>query len=301
MTSRTVTLPGGFVDAAGSVHRAAEIVALSGREEELLARTGEVPPAAQVTQILSRCVTRIGTHGPVTVDDARQLLVGDRDYLLLQLRALTFGDEVCATIACPWPDCGQRVDVDFRISDVPITERVVTGLYHRIELSAQSTADGDWDPALNGLRIRLPNGEDQEHLSALLAENEAEALSRLLGRCIVEFGEGQEPTEALLATMPAAAKREIEGRMEALAPQSSLIMDAQCPECGRAFTAPFQLQDFFFGELRTSRELLYREIHYLAYHYHWSEQDIMAMGRDRRRNYIAVLADEIERLNDAVA
>ena len=109
------------------------------------------------------------------------------------------------------------------------------------------------------------------------------------------------PAASLIEELPPLARLEIERQMEARAPKVDLMMEARCPECGRAFVAPFQLQDFFFGELRTSRDLLYREIHYLAYHYNWSEGDIMAMSRNQRRNYISVLADEIERLNDAVA
>ena len=58
----------------------------------------------------------------------------------------------------------------------------------------------------------------------------------------------------------------------------------------------FDPQAFLFVELRLSRDLLYREVHYLAYHYHWSEREIMAMPRDKRRRYIAVLADELEKL-----
>ena len=64
---------------------------------------------------------------------------------------------------------------------------------------------------------------------------------------------------------------------------------------------PFDLQDFFFGELRISQDLLYREVHYLAYHYHWSEKEILALSREKRRKYIEILADEIEKLNSAVA
>jgi hypothetical protein len=61
---------------------------------------------------------------------------------------------------------------------------------------------------------------------------------------------------------------------------------------------PFDLQRFFFGELRTDSELLYRQVHYLAYHYHWAEPEIMAMPRTKRQKYIELLAGEIERLND---
>ena len=93
---------------------------------------------------------------------------------------------------------------------------------------------------------------------------------------------------------------EIEQHMEAVAPQVELTMEGECPECDHEFAVPFDLESFFFSELRTSLDLLYREVHYLAYHYHWSEREIMEMPRQRRRMYIQVLAEEIERLNDAV-
>jgi len=48
---------------------------------------------------------------------------------------------------------------------------------------------------------------------------------------------------------------------------------------------PFDIHRFVLGELRTDRDLLYREVHYLAYHYHWSEQEIMAMTRDKRQRF----------------
>ena len=87
--------------------------------------------------------------------------------------------------------------------------------------------------------------------------------------------------------------------MQTVAPQVDLVMEAVCAECGREFDAPFDLQDFFFGELRVTSDLLRREVHYLAFHYHWSEHEIMEMPRDRRSRYIAVLAEEIERINDS--
>ena len=85
--------------------------------------------------------------------------------------------------------------------------------------------------------------------------------------------------------------------MQELAPKVEQAMDATCAECGRTFTVPFDIQRFFFGELRTDDDVLYHEVHYLAYHYHWSEREIMAMTRDKRHKYIDVLAGAIEGLN----
>jgi hypothetical protein len=87
--------------------------------------------------------------------------------------------------------------------------------------------------------------------------------------------------------------------MEAAAPQVDLTLAAHCPECEREFAVPFDLPGFFLGECKTSRELLYREVHYLAYHYHWSEQEIMALPREKRRTYITLLAEELRRVSYA--
>lgn len=44
-----------------------------------------------------------------------------------------------------------------------------------------------------------------------------------------------------------------------------------------------------------SADLLLTEVHALALHYHWSERDILALPRARRRRYLALLADALAR------
>jgi hypothetical protein len=39
---------------------------------------------------------------------------------------------------------------------------------------------------------------------------------------------------------------------------------------------------------------LYEEIHYLAYHYHWTERDILEMPRAKRRRYLNLLVSKLE-------
>ena len=38
---------------------------------------------------------------------------------------------------------------------------------------------------------------------------------------------------------------------------------------------------------------LFREVHLLAYHYHWSETDILELTGPRRRRYLALLAETL--------
>jgi hypothetical protein len=225
---------------------------------------------------------------------ARQLLVADRHYLLLKLRQATFGDQVRANLHCPWPNCGQRVSIDFSLDDVPVQEQEPgdRAPVHTMTLSAAAAGAGPREVA-----FRLPNGADQEELSPYLAQNEAGALTALLLRCVQRIGRLAPPAADDVAALSPLARAEIEERMEQLAPRVEQTMQACCAECGRQFNAPFDIQRFFFGELRTDGDVLYQEVHYLAYHYHWSEAEIMAMTRDKRRTYIDVLADAIEELN----
>jgi hypothetical protein len=285
------------VDATGVLHREIAFSALTGRDEALLADPAR-NRAAQITAVLTRCIQRIGSISPVSESIVHNLLVADRDFLLLKLREATFGSRVQGTLPCPWPDCGEKVDIDFSIDDIPVTASEDKGPVFALSLSPEA-AFFENGKSFHELTFRLPTGADQELVSPRLAENESLALTELLARCIQSIGAVAIESPAQLEGLSSMARMEIEVEMLRVAPRIELNMDVVCPECTRVFTAPFDLQDFFFGEMRTSRDLLYREVHYLAYHYHWSEKEIMEMPKDARRNYIEILADEIERLNNA--
>lgn len=292
-----VQLPGGHYDGAGRLHRDVELVPLRGREEELLAAS-DVPPAELVTHVLASCIRRVGTVDPVDEHLFRRLTVGDRLFLLLKLREATFGSRVTAVASCPWPGCAQKVDIDFQISDIPVRESGPGGPLYDVELSAEAAPADDGTARI--VRFRLPNGADQEALTSLLDDNPAVALRALLESCLIAIGPDEPPPSSLVAALSPRARAEIEAAMAAEAPGPALTMEARCPGCSRGFVLPFDIQDFFFGELYSSTDLLYRQVHYLAYHYHWSEAEILDLPREKRLRYIDVLAEEIERYNDAV-
>jgi len=290
-------LPGGYWDQDGRLHRAVRLRPLTGGEEELLAGGGRAP-AALVTEVLGRCVLRLGELEPPPSDVVRRLLVADRDYLLLRLRQLTFGDRVRAELVCPWAECGERVSIEFAVSDVPVHESPERAPTYTVQLSATAAAgagDGDGDGEIG---FRLPCGADQEELSSWAARDEPAALTALLMRCVQRIGSAEPPGEDRVRALTPLARVEIEAAMERVSPRVDRVLETRCAECGRTFLAPFDLYRFFFGELRTDAALLYREVHHLAFHYHWNESEIMAMPRAKRRTYLDLLAEEIERLND---
>jgi hypothetical protein len=293
-------LPGGYLDEHGTLHRAVELAPLSGREEELLATTRNGAAATLVTEVLCRCVSRIGAVHPVTADIARGLLVADRQFLLLRIRELTFGDRCTGTLACPWPGCAAKVDIDFSTRDIPVRGCATIAASYRVELSEEAAVTSEDGAVHRALTFRLPTGADQEAVGPVVAADPARALTLLLERCVLGSDAADCAATELVQRMSPRARRELEAALEAHAPALDLDMALTCPECGRAFTTPLDLTDFFFGELRTSRDLLYRQVHYIAYHYHWSEHEIMALPREKRLAYIDILAEEIEAMNSAV-
>jgi hypothetical protein len=301
MDQTSVRLPGGWWDPAGRLQRDAVLTALTGRDEEQLSQLGCQETASLVTEVLSRCVRRLGDLSPVPAGVVRQLLVADRDYLLLRLRQVTFGDRIRADLFCPWAECGERMSVDFSIDELPVRESIQKGPVYEMTLSPTALGSGAGAGDLGGgeVAFRLPTGADQEELCGLLASDEARALTLLLARCIERLGEMAAPGVDAVAALSGLARAEIEAEMLRAAPMVEREIETACAECRRAFATPVDPRRFFFGELRTDNELLYQEVHYLAYHYHWSEAEIMAMPRTKRALYLGVLSGEIERMNGA--
>jgi hypothetical protein len=284
-----VQLPCGYYDDAGHRHREVELSALSGREEEVLAaRSGA--PAELVTAVLSRCVRRVG-----------QLERVDEE-LTRQLREATFGPAVALVTSCSWPDCGEKVDIDFLIPDVPVRESG-SGPTYQIRLSAEALPDAGPDAERDArlVSFRLPTGADQETCGPLLDANPAAALHALLAACLVSIGPDRPPSPERVARLSPLANAEIEAAMAEVAAGPVMTLRADCPGCGRGFDVPLDVTDLFFGEARGSADLLYRQVHYLAYHYHWGEREILSLPRAKRLRYVDLLAEEIERMNDALA
>jgi hypothetical protein len=199
------------------------------------------------------------------------MLVGDRDYLMLQLRRLTFGDRVQAVVDCP--SCKSKMDIDFDAASVPLEVGAADSATYEIALPAAA------DRPARVLRFRLPCGGDQEAALGLEIPVGGEAVLRrcLLGGEAVPLTPGE--------------KLDVIEAMEAHAPRVELELELACPECRRSFVMPFDMTAFFLDELKITATQLLREVHGLAFYYHWSEREILGLRRDRRRTYLALLSD----------
>ncbi|HYJ78919.1 MAG TPA: hypothetical protein VEW03_04935 [Longimicrobiaceae bacterium] len=237
-----LVLPGGVLE-GGAVHRVAWVREPTGRDEELLGDRRYRSGARLATDLLARLVTRVdGVEREVDAALVADLLVGDRDYLLLRLRQLAVGDHVHQVMRCPAPGCGERVDVEFRISEIPV--RRAERLQARYPFTLSRPAWDDDESSDRGT-LRLPTGRDQEAIAELADASPGEANTRLLSRIVLSLGERTGIDEEAARELPLRVRREIGAALERLAPGPDLQVVIQCPHCGADMSYPFDLHDFF--------------------------------------------------------
>lgn len=267
---REATLPHGVLR-GGEWRRDALLRAPTGDDEALLAESlGGASVAARASALLAGCVTQLGGEevGPA---DMRALVVGDREALLLQLRAAAFGDRVACVLDCP--ECGERMDLDLAISDLLLEGYGEASPEHSLAIDGGSP-----------VRFRLPTGADLEAAAEAVDVEAGAAL--LLSRCVLG--------DLDAASLSDATRDALEGELARLDPQAELRIAASCPSCGDPVEATLDAGALLLDELAGSADELFREVHALARHYHWSEGEILRLELPRRRRYLELLvADEV--------
>lgn len=242
LAERRLELPGGVLGADGRCHRMVKVRELTGADEEVLAERA-AGGACLVTRFLARVIVGIeGLERSVDEDLVSDMLVGDRDYLLLRLRQMDLGDHVHQVMRCPSPACGKKVDVDFLVSEIEVRRVPEVSAAYRVQL-------GDGTDAVN-VSVRLPTGRDQEAMAALAPANPAAANTRLFSRAVLKWGERGPLDEEAARALPLKHRSQLAAFLERSSPGPDLYLDVQCPMCGADMGASFDLHGFFLPSAR---------------------------------------------------
>jgi hypothetical protein len=272
VTAFAVTLPHGLFEGAERRQEAVLRPPTGADEAFLLEPAPTRTRAERVTALLARCVARLAGRD-AGEDAVRALTVGDREALLLHLRAAANGDRIACVLDCP--DCGARMDLDVRVSGVLLPP------YAHARASYAVTC-GDYD-----VRFRLPNGLDQE--AAARAGGVEPGVTTLLERCVQEVGgRGRR-----VRRVPERVAAELPVRLAELDPQAEMVVKVACPECSGETSALLDAATVLFRELTTTSDRLFGEVHAVATHYHWSEREILGLEVQRRRRYLELIADSV--------
>jgi hypothetical protein len=111
-TEFAFTLPKGYVDAAGAVHREGIMRLATARDEIEPLRDAQVRQneAYLAVLLLSRVITRIGDVTEITPDVVEELYAADFDHLQRLYERLNTDGEAVGAVTCP--HCDQAFEVD---------------------------------------------------------------------------------------------------------------------------------------------------------------------------------------------
>jgi hypothetical protein len=213
------TLPG-----SGQV---VEVRELTGADEEALARV-QASFARWVSTLLERAVEKIDGKS-ADAEAVGKLLVGDRDYLLMAVRKVTWGPEI-ELFGIDCSGCGESVDMIAHTDDIPVT-------------TLQDPREATFTVALRNGRtasVRLPNGHDQAVYLEKEDATNAQRNTLLLQRCVesITDANGMElPVEGFPSmvreglSLPDRARllREINNKMPGA---RYTEVPVKCPDCG---------------------------------------------------------------------
>lgn len=223
------------------------------------------PPPLLAVRVLESCIDQ-REHGE---NDVLQWSLAQRLQYLLQLVKATRGDALVLDVNCPHDDCRTSVELPIQLSwfmqpvaDEPLECRV-----------DEHTC----------LQLRLPNGYDQLAWMNLDDRSDQEALmARSLLLSVNNQPAGEIDVDARWLSC-------MEQTLETRDPLMTLELESDCPNCGRHFSLPLDLEQQLLSLLQQEQAHLYRQIHVLAQHYHWNENDIMDLSPRRRRYYLDLL------------
>jgi hypothetical protein len=186
------------------------------------------------------------------------LAVGDRDALLVELRERTFGPSLSAVVPCP--SCGELLEIELAGGD--------------LRGDAAATDFLELTPAGRPVRFRLPTAGDLVAIAG--APDVEEGRRMLLERCV----DGE---------LSAELEDSVVARMAEADPGAWIELALECPGCGHAWTAPFDIVSFLWTELDACARRLMGDVHALASAYGWRESDVLALSPARREAYLELV------------
>ena len=242
-----VLLPIGYTDEAGRVHRQAVIRKMRGHEEALLFDPS-LAAGHLVTELIKSCMVRLGDLESVDADVVSQLYSADRNYLLLELRRISLGNELQESYVCP--RCDSEVTLVQNLRELKVC-RLAAG--ERLEDTIVDLEDGYVDRQGNlhrAITLTLPRGTDEEFVSPMVAKDPLKAQDALILRCIKNFGTLPKSTlEAygvkILRDLTIGDRLKLQKALNGQMPGVNFRRSIECGQCGATFAGVMDVSNFF--------------------------------------------------------
>lgn len=233
----TVTLPGGYIDKDGVLHTECRIREINGSDEEAMARELRNPNVnipKVVDLLLKRCVLSVGLLDPLPPGALGDLLAGDRSYLMVAIRTLTFGND-WEVPDFPCRFCGQTFGTIVELDSIPI-KKLENPMVQDIEV-----------PLRNGhlAVVHLLTGAVQLEMVGDGNRTGPEEVTTAINRSLRSI-DGQPVIGPMAQKMSMADRRKITQAMADNAPGPRMEeVGVTCTECGREGDYAVSLVDLF--------------------------------------------------------
>lgn len=266
-------LPRGLFDRDGRRHSRMILRPVTGRFEIRLAEQDDLGAAA-VSELLAAAIARIGAYDDIGPEHTAALSRGDRDHALLWIRRGLFGERLQLVVNCPNPSCGEAADLELGVSQIaPPPERSAPEVIK---------ADTPLGPAV----LREPTGVDDAEIVGLPPEL---ASAALWSRLVLDLaGRGSLSADDWIA-LAAPVRYALALALADAGSGPALAFAAPCPSCRAWMEVELDAAALLTTELGVAGDRLFAEVHLLAFSYHWSEEQILALPRERRWRYLDLL------------
>ncbi|MFQ5793441.1 MAG: hypothetical protein ACE5JP_00120 [Candidatus Bipolaricaulia bacterium] len=232
-----------------------------------------------VTQIL-QCYT-INKNGETPdLNFFWDLTIGKRIECLLTIVTLTLGSssKLSVRLRCPSETCQQQMEIEISMDELASLQHQADDTDHfMIQIGDES------------LLIRRPTGRDQLEWLKRSFMDEDTAVKSMIRTLVLDNEKAVSNEEYPILD---EWVQTINETMEELDPLVNFSLSVPCPYCSREGHYEFNLEELSLHKLHEAQLNLLQTVHHLAFHYHWSEQQIFSLPPWRRSYYLALIEKE---------
>ncbi|MFV0523629.1 MAG: hypothetical protein ACK5RL_03940 [Acidimicrobiales bacterium] len=286
-----LTLPRGLIDRDGGRHRSVELVAPDGWLERTVtdAIRSAAPDPVTRLELLASGIERIGGYDAPDPSTLALLARAELDLVGFWLRRAVCGDALRLVVRCPVPTCGELADVDLTVGDLLPDDGPPEPEWFAVDAGPAGRAAFRPITAADEVVMAEVGGTDRERTDALLAR-----LIRSVEPAGPVATSGSAPADQPVPSpLPEPLRNAVLLALVERPAAATTRLEVGCPACRAPIEVRLDPLVLLARELRSGGDRLVVETHCLAFHYGWSEDDILGLPKQRRWQYLSLLRAEL--------
>ena len=228
---------------------------LSVKEADILASAqGARKTPAVLNKLLAACVESVENAEPYSSPiNWDQVLVGDRTYLLLQIRKVSLGSEYLFKAQCGAQGCNNRFEWEVNLDDMELS-KLTEEQRHKFQNGNKfETSLPDGTPVF----FRLPTGADEKKALTLKAQHPDSMVTLSLRLRIAEIqGVVPQDLRKYISALGLREANHLIDKFDEVDCGIETTIEIECPECYALsdVTLPFDQSFFFPSQQSTQRK-----------------------------------------------